>query len=186
VKQRAIVPLLVLVLSAAFVAPSTAAPAQDAGATVELDRATVTRKLGQSFTIASTVRNTGQTALTGVVLHLNVVGLDPSVYVDPEDWSSSRTRYVKTIAPGSSISTRWSLKAVTGGRLVVYVTALPENGAGAIAVSPPLHVEVTKRRTLNPGGVVPLVVAVPGILIMAAVARRFAFTRRRGPARDDR
>jgi hypothetical protein len=154
------------------------AVAQEAGVSVELDRTEVSRQLGQTVAFTSTLRNTSPTPLTGVVAHLNVVSLDPGVYVDPEDWSSSRTRYLGTIAPGGEKTVRWSVKAVTGGNHVLYVTAIPADGSESIAVSPPMHFRVTERRTLNPGGVLPLVVAIPGVLLAAAVARRVMLLRR--------
>jgi hypothetical protein len=48
----------------------------------------------------------------------------------------------------------------------------PAGGSGTIAVGPALHVQVADRRTLNSGGVVPLALAVPAVLIVAAVATR--------------
>ena len=84
-----------------------------------------------------------------LVVHLNVLSLDDSVYVDPEDWSSNRTRYVAA-PPGGAIDVRWILKAVNGGSFVVYVAVLSRDGSGPIAVSQPLHVRVAERRTLNP------------------------------------
>ena len=105
--------------------------------------------------------------------HLNVVSLDPATYVDPEDWSTHRTRYLRAVAAGDSASVRWSVKAVSSGPIAIYVTAVPADGSGPIAVGPPLHVQVAERRTLNSGGVVPLALAVPAAVIaLAVVARR--------------
>jgi hypothetical protein len=162
-----------------------AALGRQSGASVELDRSSISLAVGQQFSFASTIRNPGSAPLTGVVVHLNVLSLDPSVYVDPEDWSSHRTRYLDPIAPSGSTTVHWSLRAVNRGRFVIYVGALPAGGAAGVAVSRPLHVDVAGRRTLNPGGVIPLVVAIPAVLLLAACARRLAAGRRsRGPRRQ--
>ena len=38
-----------------------------------------------------------------LIAHLDVVSRDPGVYVDPEDWSSERTRYLPPVGGGASI-----------------------------------------------------------------------------------
>jgi hypothetical protein len=63
-----------------------------AGIGVSVDRTAVTTKLGHEFELRSTITNRGTAAATGLVAHLNVLSLRGDVYVDPEDWSSHRTR----------------------------------------------------------------------------------------------
>ena len=164
-------------LSAVLLAMMAVAPAAALGAGaphIALDRDFVSVRLGASFAFTSTL--SAEAGETGpVVAHLNVVSLDPSTYVDPEDWSTHRTRYFGSVAPGGSKTVRWSVKAVSSGPIAIYVTAVPADGSGTIAVGPPLRVQVADRRTLNSGGVVPVALAVPGVIAVIAVA-----TRRRG------
>jgi hypothetical protein len=148
-----------------------AAAAESAPPRITLDRGSVAIRLGRSFAFTSTIA-AGPVATGPLVAHLNVVSLDPATYVDPEDWSTSRTRYVDPVAAGGSRSIRWSVKAVSAGPIAIYVTAVPAGGSGAIAVGPPLHVQVADRKTLNSGGVVPLALAVPAALAVIAVAAR--------------
>jgi len=92
------------------------APAS-AGVSVANDRATVTTKLGHKFVFHSRIENRGATAATGLVAHLNVVDLTGHTYVDPEDWSSQRTRYLGPIAPGGATTLSWRLNAVNAGKI---------------------------------------------------------------------
>jgi hypothetical protein len=162
--------LAALVLATMAVSPPAALGAA-AVPRIALDRSSVPVRLGTSFAFRSTF-SAGAAETGPVVAHLNVVSLDPSTYVDPEDWSTHRTRYLGSVAAGGSRSVRWSVKAVSSGPIVIYVTAVPADGSGEIAVGPPLHVQVADRRTLNSGGVVPLALAVPALLVVVAVGTR--------------
>ena len=104
------------------------------------------------FSFTSTVRNRGMAP--ALIVHLNVLSRDPSVYVDPEDWSSARTRYL-TVPTGGIANLRWTLRAVNSGSFVVYVAVMSQDGSGPIAVSGQLRVHVAERRTLDPGGALP-------------------------------
>ncbi len=166
-----------VVVVAAVLAAAPPALAATAPPRITLDRGPVVVRLGTTFAFSSTL-SAGAAATGPLVAHLNVVSLDPATYVDPEDWSTHRTRYLGAVAAGDSASVRWSVKAVSSGPIVIYVTAVPADGSGPIAVGPPLHVQVAERRTLNSGGVVPLALAVPALLLVVAVVTR----RRAAPA----
>lgn len=161
---------LAAVILAAMLAPPAALGAE-APPDITVDRTSVSVRLGTPFAFTSTL-SAGAAETGPLVAHLNVVSLDPSEYVDPEDWSTHRTRYLGSVAPGTSRSIQWSVKAVSSGPIAIYVTAVPAGGSGTIAVGPALHVQVGDRRTLNSGGVVPLALAVPAVLTVAAVATR--------------
>jgi len=49
---------------------------------------------------------------------------------------------------------------------------LPRHGAGSIAVSEPLRVDIAKRRTLNSGGVLPLALGIPALLGLSLFGTR--------------
>lgn len=147
--------------------------AADAGAaTVELDRTRVSTRIGRDFTFTSTIRNTADRPVSGLVAHLNVLSSDPGTYVDPEDWSAHRTRYLSQLPAHGSATVTWKVKAVNSGSLAIYVAVLPRHGAGTIDVSPPLRLEVAERRTLNSGGVVPLALGFPALLAALSLATR--------------
>jgi hypothetical protein len=177
--------LLGLMLSLAGAAPANAAPG---GVGVRLDRHRADLSLGDTFHFSSTLTNTGARATPDLVAHLNIVGLDPGIYVDPEDWSSRRTRYLGPLGRGHSATLRWSVKAVTGGSLAVYVVVLERRPDGSVAPAPiaparPVAVHVTERRTLDSGGILPLVLGVPAIVGAIGIASGRMRRRRTSPGR---
>jgi hypothetical protein len=161
--------------------PATAAPAAVPTAaspavpvSVQLDQTARDVRIGERFGIASTVSNDGDQPLSGLVAHLNVLGLDPDVYVDPEDWSSRRTLYLDPLPARRSVTLRWDVQAVTTGRVLVYVTVTTQGGPGRVVASDPLRVTVAQQRMLNAGGVLPLALGMPAaiLLLMGAALRR--------------
>jgi hypothetical protein len=146
----------VLPVSHAAAAPSVS---------VSVDRKTITTKLGHKFVIHSTITNGSSTSIRGLIAHLNVLSLDGQFYVDPEDWSSHRTRYLQPIAAGGSVRISWRLNAVNAGHLGVYVAVLPRSGAAAAPVTAPIvSVNIADRRTLDSGGILPLALGLPALL----------------------
>lgn len=180
--MRAAVVVLALVAAlvsgtAAAAAPRPATPGcGGAGCrvSVKLDRTTVSTAIGQRFSFTSTVRNDGDRPLPAVVAHLNVLSLDPDVYVDPEDWSSNRTNYAGTLAAHASTRLTWNVQAVNTGRFVLYVAVTAEQGAADVAASNTLRLGVAQQRTLNAGGILPLAAAMPAsvLVLMGLAARR--------------
>jgi peptidoglycan hydrolase-like protein with peptidoglycan-binding domain len=145
------------------------ADAASASVSVTVDRIGVATGLGKRFAFRSTVVNTGPGEARGLVAHLNVASLRPGVYVDPEDWSTSRTRYLDPIPAGGTATVRWSLQAVNAGSFAVYVAVLPARAAGRPpTVGRAVQVSVAERRTLDAGGILPLALGVPAVLGLAA------------------
>ena len=94
-----------------------------------------------------------------------------STYVDPEDWSGDRTLHVGSIDPESLSRQTWTVKTVLEGDVAAYVSVLPAppelSASSPLAVSPAIQMHVEEDRKLNPGGVLPTVVAVPAVLAAA-------------------
>lgn len=164
-RARALCLAVVLVVAGAPIA-SAAEPAVD----VSISRTEVSTRLGESFGFGTEVRNTGARPLSGLVAHLNVVGLSEGIYVDPEDWSEERTKSLAPLGAGGSTNLSWNVKAVTGGRVAIYVVVLPDRGP--LAVSPAMAVRIADTKDLNSGGVLPLALGVPALLGMATLALR--------------
>ena len=157
--------------------PATAPVAADStAASVQVDPTTVSTSIGQRFSFTSTVRNDSDQPKSGLVAHLNVLGLDPDVYVDPEDWSSQRTIYLDPLPAGAATRLAWTVQAVNSGRLVIYVTVSAQQGTDAVAASNTLRLAVAPQRTVDAGGILPLAIAVPTTLLLLA---GFAASRRR-------
>jgi hypothetical protein len=152
--------------------------------TLTNSRGRVTIGLGDSFSFTTTVTNPGRTPLAGLVAHLNIVSLTRGVYVDPEDWSSDRTRYLAPLPPGDSVRVPWTVKGVNGGDFAIYAVIVPglrpRAVHGGLAVSPALAAHVEERRTLNPGGVLPLVVGVPLLIGLVTAGTRLRRGRQPG------
>jgi thiamine pyrophosphate-dependent acetolactate synthase large subunit-like protein len=154
----------VCVLAALLVAaPAAAAPE------LSMSRAVVSTRIGADFRFQTTIANLGPAPMEGLIAHLDVVSRDPSVYVDPEDWSPERTRYLARLEPGAAIDVPWTVKAVNSGRFSVYVVVL---GAGGPVAGPALDARVTERRTLDAGGVLPLALGLPALLGAALLGLR--------------
>jgi hypothetical protein len=143
---------------------------------VEVEPTAITVDLGQTFSVRSTVRNESSSAPTGpLVAHLNILSLRPGTYVDPEDWSTTRTRYLLPIPAGGSTTLDWSVTAVHSGAIGVYLAVMAADGAGRPATGPTVRADVTARETIDSGGIVPLALGVPaiiGVLALAIMARR--------------
>ena len=159
-------------LLASVLALVLAGPAE-AAVSVTNDRTAITTKLGHEFTFHSRIENRAATPARHLVAHLNVVDLTGHTYVDPEDWSSQRTRYLRPIPPGGSTTVSWPMNAVNAGTIGIYVAVLPRTGAPVRpTTSPTLRLRIEDRRTLNSGGVLPLALGLPAALGLLAFAVR--------------
>jgi hypothetical protein len=169
---------------AAAVAIAPAASAAAASGTVRVDTrpARIDAVLGDTVTVHSTVVNTGPTATTSLIAHVDVVSLGADVYVDPEDWSSARSVEVAPLPPGAAADLSWPVRTVDSGDFAVYVVLLPAGPAGPapLAVGAPVHLTVTGRRALSAGGTLPVDIGVPLLLALAILLGRL---RRRATGR---
>jgi hypothetical protein len=172
--------LVVSVLSI-FVVLAAAGPASSSNRiVVTVDRTSISTSLGNKFSVTSRIANTGGNGVSGLVAHLNVLSLRPDVYLDPEDWSSHRTRYLPTIPAGGLVTINWKLQAVNSGSIAVFIAVLPRSGVSRPpATGPTVHVAIARRRTLNSGGILPLALGVPVLLAALALGVR---RRRRAPS----
>lgn len=163
---------LAATLVAAF-ALAGAASAQPEGIGIAPDRQSVTTSLGHKFHFRTTITNRRRGTASNLIAHLNVLSLRSGTYVDPEDWSSHRTRYLAPIPHGRSITLTWNMQAVNSGAFGIYVAVLPESGsAQPPAVGPTVRVSIAHRQTLNSGGILPLALGIPGALGLLTVALR--------------
>jgi hypothetical protein len=166
-------PLVAAILAAGALA--VPAGARSHGLTVNVNRTAVMTGLGRTFVVRSTVLNHRKNAVAGLIAHLNVLSLRDGVYVDPEDWSSHRTRYLPPIAADGSLTLTWKLRAVNAGSFGVYIAVLRQSGSAQPPITgPAVHVSVAHRTTLNSGGILPLALGVPVLLgaLTLAVRRR--------------
>ena len=167
-----------LVVASTLVAVGVLAFAGTAGAasspvSVAVDRTAISIALGHKFVLRSTIANHGPTAAENLIAHLNVLSLRRGVYIDPEDWSSNRTRYLPPIPAGGSLTLTWKLQAVNAGSIGVYLAVLPQSGAARPPTTgPTVRVSIAQRQSLNSGGILPLVLGIPVLLLVLTVAIR--------------
>ena len=174
---RRLAPLLAIAASLAL-APGAYAADGTSEITVTADRTKIAVPLGGKFAFRATITNRGSSTARGLIAHLNVLDLTGNTYVDPEDWSTSRTKYLDPIPAGGSTTITFRGQAVNDGSLGLYVAVLDRKGSPLPpAVASTIRMEVTARRTLNAGGVVPLTLGVPGFLVLLtlgiSLSRRF-------------
>ena len=158
-------PVVVAALLAAAAAPALGAVQVSATPTA------LSTELGRTVAFTTTIANRGPGVEGPLVAHLNILSLRPGVYVDPEDWSTSRTRYLPALAPGASRTLRWEVKAVNSGAFSAYVATV-RPGTASPPTSPAVTISVASRRTLNSGGILPIAIGIPVLLAAAAGATR--------------
>ena len=166
---------LVVAALSMFVALALAGPAVSSSnpIAVTVDRTTISTSLGHKFSLQSRIANNGGSAVSGLIAHLNVLSLRPDVYLDPEDWSSHRTRYLPAIPAGGSVTITWKMQAVNAGSIGVFIAVLPRNGEPKPpATGPIVHVSIARRKTLNSGGILPLALGIPGLLAALSLGLR--------------
>jgi hypothetical protein len=160
---RVLVLVCVAAVALALLAP--AASAAPVPVSVTADRTIVSTEIGRDFALHTKIVNRGSLSTPPLVAHLNVLSLQPEVYLDPEDWSSHRTRFLGPVPAGSSRAITWKVKAVTSGEAAIFVAVLPQQGgAQPPANSPTVHVSISKRTTLNSGSILPLAAGMPAAL----------------------
>ena len=161
--------------------PAAATPASSFSdaVSVTMNRSTVDTQLGQRFGFTTSVHNDGDQPQTGLVAHLNVLSADPGVYVDPEDWSTQRTIYLDPLSAHSTVTLPWRVQAVNNGRFVIYVAVTTRTGPATVAVSDGLRLSVAAHRTINAGGVLPVVLGVPAALLVLTLLNGARLRRRR-------
>lgn len=163
---------VIVALGVALLVPVGAAAAD--GVTVQVSKTRIKTRLGEKFQFRSTIVNGGSSAASGLIAHLNILSLRNGPYVDPEDWSTSRTRYLGTIPAGGSTTITWNMQSVNAGTFGIYVSVLPQSGAARPPTSgPTIHLAVASRRTLNSGGILPLALGIPAFLGLLTLGIRF-------------
>jgi hypothetical protein len=171
--------LSTLAAAAAALASSGVAAGAAQGLSVRVDPLHVTTELGRSVVVRATVANRTPTASGALIAHLNVLSLRSGVEVDPEDWSTHRTRYLGELPAGASRTITWKVHAITTGRIALYVAVIPQAGVNRPpATGRTVQLEVAGRRTLNSGGILPLALGIPALLGLMTGGIRFARRRR--------
>jgi hypothetical protein len=174
---------LVLVASATTAAPASAQDQPSGGGlTVALSLTEVSAQTGDRFTFTSAITNAGSVATPPLIASLNFTSLDEGTYVDPEDWSPRRTQTVASIAPGATATLSWTINPILEGEIAAFVVVMadaPRLTTQPLVASQAMYLQVGAQMSLNPGGVLPVVIAVPGALAVLFAGLRLSRERRR-------
>ena len=159
-----------VVLVALAGALACAGPSGAAGDDVSISvaRTHIETSLGRKLGFQTTVVNDGSAQTAPLVAHMTVFSLRAGTYVDPEDWSSQRTKYLAPIPAGGSQTLSWDLQAVNDGRFAVSVEVVPRTGIGTPATGPAVRLDVAQRETLDSAGILPLALGVPALVAFFA------------------
>jgi hypothetical protein len=129
--------------------------------TVEMSQDTATLTVGESVEFNTVLRNAGTEATPALVAHLNIASLQSGTYVDPEDWSGSRTRYLPALQPGETRTVHWQVRALSEGDFASFVTVVAADPGWEPVTGSTLKITGVPREVLPLRNVLPVVVAVP-------------------------
>lgn len=142
---------------------------------IQISQDTAAMVAGDWVEFNTVLHNEGESSTPPLVAHLNIAAVRRGRYVDPEDWSPERTKYVQQIQPGDSIELAWKVHALVEGEFATFVTIISPEGSFEPAVSKSLLLHVTPDNILPMSEVIPVVAIVPIFplaLVLWGVAKR--------------
>jgi len=142
------------------------------GLSISVNMTTISVSESDYFNFHTIITNNGTEATQPLVAHLNVASLQKGVYVDPEDWSELRTKFVDPIAPGASVNLSWRVHALFAGNFAVYVVVLSRDTSSIPVVSDEIHVHIEKWEVMQLTDVNPIVTAVPVMIGVLYVGQK--------------
>lgn len=179
---------IILILTIRFV-PVQQASGRDVGSDLKTDGLVISVSMtditvgeGDYFIFHTIITNSGNNTTGSLVAHLNVAGLQKSVYVDPEDWAKVRTRYIDPMEPGSSVNLSWRIHALHAGDFAVFVVILNRDTSSSPAVSDEVHVHIEKWEVMQLENVTPFAIGVPTALVVFFTGMRCWIALRRRKA----
>ncbi len=141
--------------------PATAHGQAPPAFTIEISQQSATLTVGESVRFSTVLHNAGTVATPPLVAHLNIASLQSGPYVDPEDWSGSRTRYLPALQPGETRTIPWQVRALTEGDFAAFVTVVAADPDWQPVAGSILKITGIPREILPLRNVLPVVVVVP-------------------------
>jgi hypothetical protein len=132
---------------------------------------------GDYVTVRAQITNAGPQALSDITTYLSLVDTRNKMPVDLEDWSAERGRFIGTIEPGQTLPLDWKVHFVQPGTYELIVVASPA-GSRAPEVSPVTRFQVSPKRNLNPGQVLPVALGTPLVLLLLFLVATYQRQRR--------
>ena len=144
--------------------------AQAGGFTISIDSEYKLLTKGDEVEFNTVVTNDTPQASPPLTVAMNVINLDEEGdVVDPEDWSPERTQYINSLAPGKSADLTWTVNPIVEGEFMVYMVLIPEPASAEATTHPVassgIHLTVAPFTRLTPGGVLPVAIGEPILLL---------------------
>jgi len=171
--------LLCLAFASAVAVPVYAAVprASDAGMQISVSLDHATTKTGDRIKFTTTVTNNGAQTSPGFHVSMNIIKIGSGDPVDPEDWSPERSQSVAPLPAGKAATQSWTVDTIMEGNYMVYLTVIPTpKGADTTSQtvsSMGIHVIVQPGNDTNPGGVLPVAIAIPAAMIVGTMVVRW-------------
>jgi len=143
----------------------------ETGLEITINMEYITVKASDSIFFDTTVINNGVNETSPLIVAMNIINLDAQgEIVDPEDWSPQRTQYIELLLPGDSITLNWRVNCILDGDYMIYMVVVPEpegqNTTSQPIASSGIHLTVTPFTKLNPGGVLPIAIGAPIVILV--------------------
>jgi len=144
--------------------------ASDLQITIDMEYKQV--KTGDKVEFNTTVTNASAQDSPPLIVAMNIINLDASGdVVDPEDWSPQRTQYLESLTSGDAAELHWIINTILEGDYMVYMVLIPAPGTATSTsqpvASPGIHLTVAPFTRLNPAGVLPYAIGIPGVILIA-------------------
>jgi hypothetical protein len=137
--------------------------------------------MGDHLMFWSTITNTGDRPLEGLVAWISLVEIDPGNEqpVDLEDWSAHKAVTGAMLGPGQSLKTEWPMRLIRGGdyRVVISVT---DRNRQTVTTSPTMEFHVKQKPVLQSTRILPVAAGVP-LLLVGLMVVNMAHLRRGKP-----
>lgn len=151
--------------------------------TVTIDPTQSSVVLGESVDLVVTVINSGDGATAPGAVHLDITDPTSSRSTDPEDWTSTLTRSIGRMDPGTTRTVSWTIQPISPGSYTTYAVVL-STGSETIVASNALRIDVEDERSLNPGGILPVAIGAP-VFVGGLFVWQLTASRRRGVRSGD-
>jgi len=160
-----------MVLSAASPASALQTGTDPEPLQISISMESRTVKASDSILFDTVVTNNLTEASPTIFMAMNIINLQKAGEpIDPEDWSPQRTQSIDPLAPGQSATLSWRVNAILEGDVMIYMVAIPqpagENVTSHPVASPGIHLTVTPFTKINPGGVLPIAIGGPVLLLV--------------------
>lgn len=129
-----------------------------------LSSKTLSGTAGDFVTVEGQITNTGTSPLGDVTTYLSLMDNQNKLPVDLEDWSAEKGLYIGTIDAGQTLPLNWKIHFVKAGTYSLIIVA-EAAGNDLPQVSSITQFNVSPKRNLNPGQVLPVALGTPIVLI---------------------